>query len=172
MAINRGPWNALVDDDGSNLVGSIWNKAAIKDVILDPTDAALVEQSASLGAIAPVPFNAGSYGVYPSGAWTVTAGNVLAFMTTRIGKLGVIALYVANSTITGTPLLLSVANPLPPSAGRTVGAGRFVIGGTLEAGNCYVELADNRLYFQRNGGLLFPAGVLGELSVTLSVFLA
>jgi hypothetical protein len=42
MAIDRAPWNALVDDDGSNLVGSIWNKAAIKTVILDPVDAALV----------------------------------------------------------------------------------------------------------------------------------
>ncbi len=41
MAINRAPFNALVDDDGSNLVGSVWNKAAIKDVILDPVDAAL-----------------------------------------------------------------------------------------------------------------------------------
>lgn len=41
MPIDRAPWNALVDDDGSNLTGSIWNKAAIKDVILDPTDAAL-----------------------------------------------------------------------------------------------------------------------------------
>lgn len=40
MAIDRGPWNALVDDDGSNLVGSVWNKAAIKTVILDPVDAA------------------------------------------------------------------------------------------------------------------------------------
>lgn len=41
MAIDRGPWNALVDDDGSNLVGSIWNKAAIKTVLLDPIDVAL-----------------------------------------------------------------------------------------------------------------------------------
>ena len=39
MAINRGPWNALIDDDGSNLIGSIWNKTAIKDVLLDPIDA-------------------------------------------------------------------------------------------------------------------------------------
>lgn len=39
MAINRGPWSALVDDDGSNLVGSIWNKAAIATVLLDPIDA-------------------------------------------------------------------------------------------------------------------------------------
>jgi hypothetical protein len=38
MAIDRGPWNALVDDDGSNLIGSIWNKAAIKTVLLDPID--------------------------------------------------------------------------------------------------------------------------------------
>jgi len=41
MAINRGPFNALTDDDGSNTVGSVWNKAAIKDVILDPVDAAI-----------------------------------------------------------------------------------------------------------------------------------
>lgn len=39
MAIDRAPWTALVDDDGSNLTGSIWNKAAIKTVLLDPIDA-------------------------------------------------------------------------------------------------------------------------------------
>ena len=39
MAIDRGPWTALVDDDGSNLVGSVWNKNQIKTVILDPVDA-------------------------------------------------------------------------------------------------------------------------------------
>jgi hypothetical protein len=40
MAINRAPFNALVDDDGSNTVGSVWNKNAIKTVILDPADVA------------------------------------------------------------------------------------------------------------------------------------
>lgn len=40
MAINRTPFNALVDDDGSGLTGSVWNKAAIQSVILDPADAA------------------------------------------------------------------------------------------------------------------------------------
>ena len=49
MAIDRGPWNALVDDDGSGLVGSVWNKAAIKTVLLDPTDAALL----AAGVVAP-----------------------------------------------------------------------------------------------------------------------
>jgi hypothetical protein len=41
MAIDRAPWNALVDDDGSNLVGSLWNKAAIDTVLLTPIDASL-----------------------------------------------------------------------------------------------------------------------------------
>ena len=41
MAINRAPFNALVDDDGSGLTGTLWNKAQIKAVILDPVDAAI-----------------------------------------------------------------------------------------------------------------------------------
>jgi hypothetical protein len=49
--IDRGPWNALVDDDGSNLVGTVWNKDKIKTVILDPTDAALVPTDAALAAL-------------------------------------------------------------------------------------------------------------------------
>jgi len=40
MPINRAPFNALVDDDGSNLHGTIWGKTQIKDVVLDPADAA------------------------------------------------------------------------------------------------------------------------------------
>lgn len=53
MAINRVPWQALVDDDGSNLVGSIWNKAAIATVLLDPIDAmaANVVTTAATGTV-------------------------------------------------------------------------------------------------------------------------
>lgn len=38
-SINRTAYAALVDDDGSGNVGSIFNKNAIKTVILDPIDA-------------------------------------------------------------------------------------------------------------------------------------
>jgi hypothetical protein len=38
--INRTPWNALVDDDGTGTVGTPWTKDKIKTVILDPADAA------------------------------------------------------------------------------------------------------------------------------------
>jgi len=52
MAINRAPFNALVDDDGSNLLGTPWNKAAIAGVILDPVDAALGASSSRATVIA------------------------------------------------------------------------------------------------------------------------
>ena len=51
MAIDRTPWTALVDDDGSNLVGTVWNKDKIKTVILDPVDAAF--KSPASGTWAP-----------------------------------------------------------------------------------------------------------------------
>lgn len=38
MPIYRGPFDALVDDDGSGLTGTVWNKNAIKNVLLDPID--------------------------------------------------------------------------------------------------------------------------------------
>jgi Chaperone of endosialidase len=41
MAINRTPFNALVDDDGSGTTGTPWNKAQIQGVLLDPIDTAL-----------------------------------------------------------------------------------------------------------------------------------
>lgn len=41
MAINRTPFNALIDDDGSGTTGSVWNKNAIAGVVLDPVDAAI-----------------------------------------------------------------------------------------------------------------------------------
>lgn len=41
MPLDRTEFNLLVDDDGSNLVGTIWDKAHIDSVILDPVDAEL-----------------------------------------------------------------------------------------------------------------------------------
>lgn len=41
MPINRAPYNALVDDAGTGTTGTPWNKQAIKDVLLDPVDAAI-----------------------------------------------------------------------------------------------------------------------------------
>lgn len=48
MAINRAPFNALVDDDGSGTTGTIWNKSQIQYVILDPVDAAILNPTAPI----------------------------------------------------------------------------------------------------------------------------
>jgi hypothetical protein len=42
MSINRAPFNALVDDDGTGTTGTVWNTTQIKNVLLDPIDAALL----------------------------------------------------------------------------------------------------------------------------------
>lgn len=39
MAIDRTAWTALVNDDGTNTVGTEWTKDLVKTVLLDPIDA-------------------------------------------------------------------------------------------------------------------------------------
>jgi len=71
MPINRGPWNTLQDDDGSNLTGTIWNKDKIKTVVLDPVDALFAPFS--LGAQTVVPtFTSGQNDNLAVGATTTT----------------------------------------------------------------------------------------------------
>jgi hypothetical protein len=53
--INRAPFNLLIDDPGDNLTGTVWGKQDIKDVLLDPIDAALAQVDSKN---------------YTSGAWT------------------------------------------------------------------------------------------------------
>ena len=64
MAINRGPWTALVDDDGSNLTGTIWNKDKIKTVLLDPIDALVLGPQQVGTAHADAVITAGNYDNY------------------------------------------------------------------------------------------------------------
>jgi hypothetical protein len=63
MAINRAPFNALIDDDGSNTTGTVWGKQDIKDVLLDPIDAMMTTGTwtPSLGGTATYTQQEGSY---------------------------------------------------------------------------------------------------------------
>lgn len=103
MTINRGPWNALVDDDGTNLVGSIWNKAAIKTVILDPVDAVPAVETVSYSAI--------NFGTGGGGTWTVPVGSVVQHTAGRFGGYMAFTLQLNNTTISGAPTQLRVAFP-------------------------------------------------------------
>jgi len=98
MAIDRAPWNALVDDDGSNLVGSVWNKAAIKTVLLDPIDG-ITWQS--------VAFSAANF-VANAGAWTVAAGHVSEQKYIITGKAVDVLIVINGASVTGAPTNLAV----------------------------------------------------------------
>lgn len=83
MAINRAPFNALVDDDGSNTIGTIWNKAQIAGVILNPVDA-----------------------MFETGLWTPTdqsgAGLIFTGIAARYARLGPLMAIVCNMTFPTT----------------------------------------------------------------------
>jgi len=166
MPIDRAPWNTLVDDDGSNLVGTIWDKDKIKTVVLDPVDAALVADG---GRVQHVAFNAADYGVYPSGAWTVAVGNMTSFSYAVTQQIAHVTIQLTNSVVTGTPSFLSIKSPLTAPR-RTVTAARLIFGSALELCSVYFEVADNRFYLQRSGSQLFPAGTITELSFSIPVF--
>jgi len=102
MGINRGPWNALVDDDGSNLVGSVWNKAAIQTVLLDPIDAAL-------GTWVNVPFNIGNFANQPG----ITGAQILANSYTVIGKTLIWMMQQQGAPGSGTSQLILIPPVLP-----------------------------------------------------------
>jgi hypothetical protein len=53
MALDRTWYNALVDDDGSNTVGTVWNKAQIKN-LLDSVDAEFLKAAVTSGVWTPV----------------------------------------------------------------------------------------------------------------------
>lgn len=100
MGINRAPFNALVDDDGTGQVGSVWNKAQIQGVLLDPIDALV------------------------SGGWTTFA----CTLTSDVGgwsssspwlryktldKTVLCHYAIENATITGAPTVLQFSLPFP-----------------------------------------------------------
>jgi len=103
MAIDRGPWNALVDDDGSNLVGTVWNKDKIKTVLLDPIDA--------IGQWVDVPFDAANF-TASSGTWTVTAGNQQVFRYAILNaKTAALAIVITASSVSASTVRIKITLP-------------------------------------------------------------
>ena len=147
MPINRTPFNALVDDDGTNTVGSIWNKAAIAGVILDPADAAYapfaspaftgvptaptaaagnastqLATTAFVATAAPawvvVPYSAANF-TANTGTWTVDSGDQQLFAYRLFGKTLSLKFSLINTTVSGSPAELRIT--LPASATVALG---------------------------------------------------
>jgi hypothetical protein len=149
MSINRGPFNALVDDDGTNTVGSIWNKAAIKDVILDPVDAAL---AASGGVTLPINLNTDVTG-------TLQAANTPAYtggdVTSAAGSLN---LTIGAGKIT-TPMLASTLSV--PAKAITISPALLTDGATVT-----IDVTNRNAYYQLTAAgdrtLAAPSGTMAD----------
>jgi hypothetical protein len=72
--VNRAPFDALVDDDGSGLTGTLWNKAAIAAAVMDPMSLLAAEVAAYplvMGATLYFELPTGTYHDLAPGARTV-----------------------------------------------------------------------------------------------------
>jgi hypothetical protein len=153
MAIDRGPWNALVDDDGSNLIGSIWNKTAIKTVLLDPIDGLVGNPT----------------------AWTPVdvSGAGLALPTTmaqyiRIGKL--IALFCQFSYPSNSNGLAAQVGNLPAVATAT--SGMYVTYGGQNVAHIAAATSKIQFFHPTSGAARTNAELSGYLFVLAGVYLS
>jgi len=154
MPIDRGPWTALVDDDGSNLVGSIWNKAQIASVLLDPIDASLLPLQANW---IDIPFSAGNFGSV-GGSWAPTAGSAF-YAYAFIGHTLMLTLAVTDSAVGGTPSQLTLWNPIAAGDLHTIGPVKVALGsGGWEAGLVHALPGSQAIAITRPTLLNFPAG--------------
>jgi hypothetical protein len=153
MAIDRTPWNALVDDDGSNLTGTIWNKDKIKTVLLDPVDS-FVGNGGTFSTYTPT-WN-GADGVAPVlGNGTLTGRYML------IGKwmeLAIVLQLGSTSTVGTSSYWMLTLPPVTPAAvgqRNTFRAGVMSAAGAVQGGWMAYALSATLIYSAGPAGSLW-----------------
>jgi hypothetical protein len=104
MALDRTWYNTLIDDSGDNTSGTLWNKAAV-DSLMDAIDASI---DLTWTAVSYVAGNFTS----PTGTWVVDSGDVLRNHYIVQNKLLIWQVWIATTTVTGTPSHLRIALPV------------------------------------------------------------
>jgi hypothetical protein len=107
MSISRTHYNALVDDDGSNTVGTVWSKARVGD-LLDDVDAFVT-----------------NWVSYTPTLTNVTLGNgTLTAKWARHNKtilVNVLVLFGSTTSITGSLIVSLPVNNIAAAFGMTLG---------------------------------------------------
>jgi hypothetical protein len=114
VSIDRTNWTALIDDDGSNLVGTPWLKNTVKTVLLDPIDAAFTDRPGSTAPVTtgtitaePIPTGTGDLVTYHNNATLKTIQGMVAGLAgqrwTHVSK-GAGQVDFAHLHTSGTPL--------------------------------------------------------------------
>lgn len=131
MSINRTAYNALLDDDGSNTVGSAWTKTAIKDVLLDPIDTAIICQgvtqtTTSTGTVNDFALSTGAALLRLNNASLLTLtgmtagldGQVLDLVSIGAGRVDLMNLNTGSSSANRIINPISGTISLSPNSGR------------------------------------------------------
>lgn len=157
MPINRAPFNALVDDDGSNTVGTVWNKTQIKNVLLDPMDAFV----SNGGVWTPyVPGWAGADGFGPG-----IGNGVLSGRYVRIGQWVDVAivLTMGSTTTYGTSSYWTFSLPFAPFVGAgapyqsiTFRGGAMTAAGSVQPSLVAYAIGSTCYVVTASGGLVNP----------------
>ena len=164
MAIDRGPWTALVDDDGSNLVGSVWNKNQIKTVILDPVDALV-------GTRIDVPYSASWYGP-EAGTWTVEAADQATYSYSVIGKKATVTLFLGGTELSGATTQAFRIYYTFGTAAKDVGVAFPYYGPVVGTGYALAPAGANYIRLLRDvAGTPWPIGPNYLFAVTLTIWL-
>jgi hypothetical protein len=110
MALDRTWYNALVDDDGSGLTGSVWDKADIKN-LLDSVDAELTRIDTGIsGPIVPfLQSYGGGTPVYASQLGTYVKTGKLLFVGGRVTLSSKGSLAAGQLVLAGFPYAASAS---------------------------------------------------------------
>jgi hypothetical protein len=150
--INRAPFNALVDDDGSNTVGTPWEKARIAGVILDPVDVALA--GADWIYFTPTLYAA-------AGAWSAAGAYGKYYVLQTAGTRAVHLQYsIENGTLSAATPTLSIALPAFARSwsGTEANPCQLFVAGANDLALVTIPPARSVLEIARTGGQSFPAG--------------
>jgi hypothetical protein len=169
ILINRAPWNALIDDSGNNLDGSLWDKAAIKAVLLDPIDVALADvddgttkdanqdtlitnNANAIGLIntgpwTDVPFSAANFFVAQgTGTWTVTGAGAVSYCWIKLTPKTIMMAFYITGVLPGSPVSLGIFLPAAmPVPIRTTGTVFHFYGSAQNGMGLLLSESTNRL---------------------------
>ena len=173
MSINRAPFNALVDDDGSNTVGSIWNKNAIKNVLLDPIDEAFRSWLLTMqNPNAPVDHRTWQLFVANDGRLILLARNdagtvdevAYPLILSRTGDVTIYGNYYEKNRL--TPMGHWVDVPFNPANFGANGGGTWTVGAAAVLNNRYCVIGKTlhwELYVSWFSGANVLAGTASSL---------
>ena len=142
MALDRAWYNALVDDDGSNTVGTVWGKDDV-DALMDVVDLEIARIEGPWVAFTP-PLYA------TAGTWTGSANSKIK----QNGKTMMMQYAIENGIVSAATTELHLALQTFAKSGPVTPmfTAAYLLNGVWEIGLAYIPSAGSVLSFLRQAG--------------------